>query len=189
VRTLPPAAARRHLSSERGPGASRRPGSRQGFTLIELTIVLFIMALFAVLTLPMVTGIGENGLDVSARRLAGSIQYLYNQSALSGLQYRLVFNLDQETYGAKRLEKDGTLAPVTGIGREHHLDGDVRFDDVTIPGKGKFTTGKATMTIYPIGWMDETIVHLDNGKGKKLTLRIKPLTGSTEVYEGYRDFS
>lgn len=179
----------RQAACRRDPSAGPASKYRRGFTLIELTIVLFIIALFSMLSLPMITGIGADGLKVSARRLAGSIQYLYNESALSGLQYRLIFNLDQETYAAKRLEKDGTVSPVSGVGRERHLDRDIRFEDITIPGRGKFTTGDVPMNIYPVGWLDEAIIHLQNGKGRKLTLRIRPLTGSTEVYEGYRDFS
>ena len=45
----------------------------------------------------------------SARRLAGTVKYLFNESALDGREYRLIFDLKDATYSARRLEEDGTL--------------------------------------------------------------------------------
>lgn len=158
-----------------------------GFTLIELTVVLVLLALFSALALPMLTGFGEDHLALTSRRLAGTVQYLFNESALSRRPYELSFDLDHQRWGAKRLEANGELVPVTGTGRERELKG-VRFEDVVLVGRGKFTSGTVTTQIEPIGWLQETIIHLRNKKGRQMTLHLMPFTGSTEVYEGYRDF-
>ncbi len=159
-----------------------------GFTLIEIVVVLFLLALFSALTLPMLTGIGQDGLSASARRLAGTVKYLYNESALNRQEYRLIFHLDKGSYEARVLKTDGEWTEVTGIGAGRRLKGKTRFAEVDVAGKGAFTTGEVTAEIHPQGWLPETVVHLDNGKGGKMTLRIMPFTGATEVYEGYRDF-
>jgi prepilin-type N-terminal cleavage/methylation domain-containing protein len=159
-----------------------------GFTLIEIVVVLFLLALFSALTLPMLTGVGQDGLSSSARRLAGTVKYLYNESALNQQEYRLIFDLDQGSYEARVLKPDGEWTEVKGIGADRRLNGETRFTDVDIAGKGKFTTGEVTAEIHPQGWLPQTVVHLDNGKGGKMTLRIMPFTGATEVYEGYREF-
>ncbi|MFA5516811.1 MAG: prepilin-type N-terminal cleavage/methylation domain-containing protein [Desulfuromonadales bacterium] len=162
--------------------------SNSGFTLIELAVVVALLALFSALVVPMLTGIGENGLDASARRLAGTVKYLYNESALSGRPYRLVFNLDESTFSAKRLEVDGELVEVDGTGRTQRLKDGVRFRDVTITGRGQFSSGEVIADIHPVGWMEEAVIHLDAGADKVLTLRLMPFTGATEIYEGYREF-
>jgi general secretion pathway protein H len=36
--------------------------------------------------------------------------------------------------------------------------------------------------------VEETIIHLEDGAGEMLTLRVMPLTGTTEVFDGYREF-
>ncbi|WP_321368640.1 prepilin-type N-terminal cleavage/methylation domain-containing protein [uncultured Desulfuromusa sp.] len=54
-----------------------------GFTLLELTIVLFLVGLFSVIVLPRFSHIGEGELQHSARRLSWTIKYLFNEAALS----------------------------------------------------------------------------------------------------------
>lgn len=162
--------------------------SSAGFTLIELSIVLLLIAIFSALVVPMITGIGENGLDASARRLAGTVKYLYNESALTGRPYRLVFNLEESTFGAKRLEANGDLVEVFGTGRMQRLKKEVRFRDVNVTGRGQFTSGEVTTDILPVGWLEETVIHLDAGNDEVLTLRLMPFTGATEIFTGYREF-
>jgi general secretion pathway protein H len=145
-----------------------RSNSQRGFTLAELAVVVFIIALFAALTVPSLTGFGERDLSTAARRLAGTIKYLYNEAALERLPHRVVSELE------------GTVA---GRG----LPGDVRFKDIYVTGRGSFSNGTVTIEVFPVGWVEETVLHLIDGE-EELTLRIAPLTGTTEVYEGYRDF-
>jgi general secretion pathway protein H len=64
----------------------------------------------------------------------------------------------------------------------------VRFKDIAIPARGSFSRGEVTTEIQPVGWMEETVVHLEEEGGRTLTLRIMPYTGTTEVFDGYREF-
>lgn len=169
-------------------GAGPFPSPQDGFTLVELSLVVLIIGLFSLLTVPIFAGWGEGSLQSSARRLAGTVKYLYNESALQKQEFRLVFDLDKGTYRARVLEADGQLAEVGGIGRARQLKGEVRFQDVAVAGHGKFTSGEVTTVIHPVGWLEETVVHLKDEKGRALTLRLMPFTGSTEIYEGYREF-
>ena len=161
---------------------------RSGFTLVELVVVLFLIGLFSALTLPMLTGFGADNLNLSARRIALTVKYLFNEAALSGRVYRLSYDLDRETYLAKEQKADGDLVPVAGVGAERHLEGKVRFEDITVAGSGTTNAGTVTVDIHPEGWLPETTIHLKDDKGRQLTLHILPYTGTTEVYEGYRDF-
>lgn len=160
--------------------------ARAGFTLIELTVVVLLIGLFAGLTVPMLTGFGQNKLDASARRLAGTVKYLFNETAMAKAQHRLVFNLDEGTFQAQRLDQEEWVE-VGGTGRQQKLKGEVRFRDITVPGRGLYTSGEVTVEILPVGWMEETVLHLQEGD-KERTLHIKPFTGTTEVFDGYREF-
>jgi len=159
-----------------------------GFTLVELVVVLVLISLFMVFSIPLFSNIGTSSLGTSARRLSGTIKYLFNESAMSGLEYRLVYDLDQGLYRAQILEANGEQVDAPDQGREAALKGDVRFMDLHLPGRGKFTMGQITTRIHPSGWVEETIIHLDDGAGEMLTLRVSPLTGTTEVFDGYREF-
>lgn len=164
-----------------------RSNNQRGFTLAELAIIVFIIALFAALTVPSLTGFGERDLHTAARRLAGTIKYLYNEAALEGLTHRLVFDLDTSGYTAGRIEQNRELSTLEGTGGGRELPGDVRFKDIYVNGRGSFSEGNVTIEIFPVGWIEEAVLHLIDGE-EELTLRIAPLTGTTEVYEGYRDF-
>jgi general secretion pathway protein H len=159
-----------------------------GFTLIEMTIVVLLLGLFAALVVPRLPGVGADGLKSSARRIAGTVKYFFNEAALSGRPHRLAYNLDEGTFGVRRIEADGEVVELSGTGREQRLKGNVRFKDITIPGRGAFSQGEVNTEIQPVGWMEETVVHLEEEDGRTMTLRIMPYTGTTEVYDGYLEF-
>jgi len=164
------------------------PQKEAGFTLVEVVVVMVLISIFMVFSIPLFGNVGTSGLDTSARRLSGTIKYLFNEAAMSGLEYRLVYDLDKGSYRAQVLEATGELVDATDQGREASLKDGVRFKDVRISGRGKFTAGTVTARIHPSGWAEEAIIHLANNEGEELTLRVVSLTGMTEIFSGYREF-
>ena len=162
--------------------------SNKGFTLVEIVVVMVLISLFMVLSIPLFSNIGTSSLGTSARRLSGTIKYLFNESAMSGREYRLIYDLDRGTYRAQVLEADGALVDVSDQGRQAALKGSVSFRDVQLPGRGKFSLGQVMTRIHPNGWVEETIIHLADDDNEVLTLRVMSLTGTTEVFDGYREF-
>lgn len=161
---------------------------QRGFTLIELAVVVLLIGLFSALVIPRLPWVGEDVLKASARRLAGVIKYYYNEAVLKKHTYRVVFNLEEQSFGVVQWEDDGTLVPVDGPGRSQRLRGDTRFRDVELLGRGSSSRGEVTAEIQPSGWIDPTVIHLTREDGQQLTLRVNPLTGTTEVFDGYREF-
>lgn len=161
---------------------------QRGFTLIELAVVVLLIGLFSALVIPRLPWVGEDPLKASARRLAGVIKYYYNEAVLTNSTYRLVFNLDEQSFGVVHLENDGTVTPVDGSGRSQRLRGDARFRDVDLLGRGSSSQGEVSAEFLPSGWIDPTVIHLAREDGEQLTLRVQPLTGTTEVFDGYREF-
>lgn len=165
-----------------------RQGGEAGFTLVELAIVIVLIGLLSGLVLPLFGNWGQDDLAASARRIGGTVRYLYNEAALTRREHRLIFNFDEGSYLAKWIDPEGELVPVEGSGRGGTLAGDVAFRDILVTGRGKFSSGEVTVLFHPSGWVDETVLHLDDGEERQLTLRLAPLTGTLEVFEGYRDF-
>lgn len=168
------------------PLTVRKSLRQAGFTLIELGVVVVLLGLFAVFTIPLFSATGTSDLGYSARRLSGTIKYLFNESALTGREHRLIYNLDSSSYRAKIVEEDGEIVDLPGLGKETSLAGDVSFRDLQLPGRGTFTSGEVTVRIYPTGWVEETSVHFEGGTGEVLTLHVMPLTGTAEIFEGYK---
>lgn len=164
----------------------RPPTDQSGFTLVELGVVMVLLALFTLFTIPLFSATGTSDLGYSARRLGGTIKYLFNESALTGREHRLVYNLDRGTYRGRIVEADGEIVDLPGLGKETSLTGDVSFKDLQLPGRGTFTSGEVTVRIYPTGWLEETGVHFQAASGLEMTLHVMPLTGTSEIIEGYK---
>src|SRR5438105_2523939 len=72
--------------------AIRNPQSalpKGGFTLLELSVVLFIIGLLVTIALPRLGDLSGARLESSARRLAALVRYLGGEAAFSGRLYRL----------------------------------------------------------------------------------------------------
>ena len=165
------------------------PETRQaGFTLIELVLVVLLLGLMASLGIPALSNMEPDGLAASTRRLAGTVKYLYNEAAMSGVEHRLIFNLDDGSYEARRLSPSGELETLQGVAAKHSLSEGVRFLRINQPGRGEQNSGTVTTAFLPSGWLEPTIIHLQDAKKRQMTLRLAPLTGLTEIYEGDRDF-
>ncbi len=96
--------------------STTRNTDHSGFTLIELAVVTLLIALFAGLTLPLLSGGEHRALRSTSRRISGMTRWCYNEAALSGLEHRLVFDLQRQVFFAQRLESDGELVVLSGPG-------------------------------------------------------------------------
>jgi len=164
-----------------------RPWSN-GFTLIELCVILLLIGLFSGLLIPNLNRFDQGNLDASARRLRGTIKYLYNEAALTGCEHRLIYDLDHGAYRAMILRPGGELTEVQGTGKGARLLDGVRFRELILRGHGSFSSGEISTRIHPTGWLEETIIHLQDRAGTELTLRISPLSGVTDIYPGNKVF-
>jgi general secretion pathway protein H len=168
---------------------SRAGNWTSGFTLIELAVVTLLLALLAGLTVPLLNRGGDGALRGTARRLTGTIRYLYNEAALSGHRHRLLLDMDRRRLSARRLEADGNWEALRGLARDWTWPEQVRLVALTLPGKGTFSTGEVSIGLYPSGGMDAAIIQLSDDRQRSLTLRLLPLTGSVEIHDGLRDFA
>lgn len=161
---------------------------QHGFTLIELCVILLLIGLFSGLLIPNLARFGQGNLDASARHLRGTIKYLFNEAALTGCEHRLIYDLDRGTYRAMILRPGGELTELQGTGKGARLMDGVRFRELTLRGRGSFSTGEISTRIHPTGWLEETIIHMQDRAGTELTLRISPLSGIADIYPGDKAF-
>ncbi|MCD6526905.1 MAG: prepilin-type N-terminal cleavage/methylation domain-containing protein [Desulfuromonas sp.] len=164
----------------------RQAPDQHAFTLVELCIVLFLLSLFAVISVPLFSSVGENHLNHSARRISGMVKYLYNEAALTATAHRLVFNIDQGICSPQQLADNNEWQATRGTVRVYRLPADVQIKDLAIDGQGTLTTGTATIDFHPQGWLPATTVHLQQGE-KQLSVHLLPFTGTAEIEEGYHE--
>ena len=81
--------------------------SRAGFTIIELIVTMVIVALLGLAVVMPLGGLLRADLQTSLDKLAASVRYLQNLSVINNQSYRLVIDLDEDTYWAEELPKSG----------------------------------------------------------------------------------
>jgi prepilin-type N-terminal cleavage/methylation domain-containing protein len=181
------------MKSRRSAALSRgapRLAASPGFTLLELAIVIFIMGLMLTLTMPYLGGFRRAQLRSQARRLAGRATYLFDQAAGHKLVLRLIFDLDSDNngYAVARLDPYA-IQPVfapdrTPSSRPVMMPASIRIRDVTVEGIGTQRKGTIACNFYPEGYVDATVVHLEDASGDVMTLEFSPLTGQVAVVAG-----
>jgi type II secretion system protein H len=162
------------------------PGSKKGFTLIELAVVVAILGVMITLIAPVLGELGEANLKRSARHLTGMIRFLHEESQAKKREYRLRFDIQDGRYWAEALNRtsdtSGEFQKATSvIAGEGSLAGQTTFRDVQAGSH----PDEPYILFTPDGWVEHTIIHLRDGSGRDFSLLVKPLTGNTELREGY----
>ncbi|MDH5526916.1 MAG: type II secretion system GspH family protein [Nitrospirota bacterium] len=164
----------------------RREG---GFTLIEITLVLFILGLMAAVVFPRIPNVGGGNFKKEARTLSGFIGGLYAEATFSRRMHRLVIDLDSQRYWgefAPDVEKRTDYQPLeSSFLKPVRLPSGVRVVDVQEPSRGKRHDGRAFAHFHPLGRAELVLIHLEDSDGEELTLQVNPFSGGVKVLEGY----
>jgi prepilin-type N-terminal cleavage/methylation domain-containing protein len=159
-----------------------------GFTLLELAVVIFIMGLMLTLALPYLGGFREAALKSQARRMAGRATYMFDEATGHKMVLRLIFDLDNNGYAAAQLDPYAVkpvFAPDNSLsGKPVMLPAAIRIRDVTIEGIGTVNKGVVATNFYPEGYVDATVIHLEDASEDVMTLEISPLTGQVAIIAG-----
>jgi general secretion pathway protein H len=76
---------------------AHRP-AQAGFTLMEVVVVMVLFAMMALMAAPYVNSALGVEVKSEARKLAGTMRYLFDEASIQGANYRIVFNLDRHAY-------------------------------------------------------------------------------------------
>ena len=169
---------RRKLSNEKSGG----------FTLIELTIVIFLAGLMLSITLPIVRDtLLHDNLKTASRKLVATITWLRNKSVSEYRDYALLFDIEKgkcwhETSGM------GEAELLTVRDQAFILPEDVRIIDIDQYNLDKKVDGEVALKFSRKGYVSYTLIHLGDNSERKFTLVLEPFLGKIKIMEDYLDF-
>lgn len=165
-------------------------GGNAGFTLLEISLVLLIMAVVLMLALPRLRDPGRAELMGQSKRLVNIFRLLRSEAVLNGYAYRLNYDLNAQRYWvtADASADLGDFVRELGqLARGTQLKDPVSIVDVVLPTlAGKINQGQVYTVFYPDGSVDPTVIHLTTPK-EAYTLWLNPMNGRLNVAVGYHD--
>jgi Tfp pilus assembly protein FimT len=148
--------------------------------------VIAILGVMLALVIPRLGELGEADLKRSARHLTGMIRFLHDEAQARKAVHRLQFDVQDGHYWAEVMPptSDKTVEfrrLQSAIGSEGSLSGSTTFRDVVVSSH----PDNAFIQFNRDGWVEQAMIHLRDGRDRDFTLEVKPLTGDTELHEGY----
>jgi prepilin-type N-terminal cleavage/methylation domain-containing protein len=102
---------------------------RPGFTLAEMLVVLALIAGLFVAGVSSFSVLGANDLRGATSRLISSIEHIYGRSAINGMRYQLIFDLDSNRYWAECTEDRAVLSSEQTRGTDGNEAEQLRYDN------------------------------------------------------------
>ena len=153
-----------------------------GFTLIELIVVMALIGLMLFFTLPRLQD--NPFLDdskQSSRWLIGKVQSLKESAIRDQKQYSLHFDLDS----GRIWETNESMSPEdiesAALNSSYALPDDLRIIDIEYPQKGKIYSGQTEIIFYKAGYTDKALVHMQEGD-TYLSFLIEPFSVECSIF-------
>lgn len=190
-------------------GIFKASPAKNGFTLIELVMVMAIISVVAAIVLPRLDPfVPERRLKSAARRLSGTITLAYGESISRNKTYRLYLDPSKDTYWVvemKEQKDEGDSRGAIGITlgtnfellRYQETDADVEHvspgEPLFAPQKlpqgvhlssmklGDNTTGLQYIQFSPLGVASPATIDLVNEDGETLTVQYDGVTGTPSL--------
>lgn len=179
-------------------------GKDQGFTLIELILVLVIIAFLTALVTPAITSLTGLKLKTTTRKMAAGLRYARSQAVTTGHDYQVLFDMEKGEMIIESLQEeektyDGDSEDDGGEGlngEEEEYSSEKRMEvrkTFTIPKEVKLakvviddeeiTEDQAWIDFYPNGSCSGGEIFLMDEKERGYRIELEFLTGVVKITE------
>ena len=160
---------------------------KAGFTLVELTIVIFILALLTAVTMPRFVAFFSRGdLDVFASRLSTYIEHVRDKAVYKKRVLYVNYNPQQNRFWVTDFKGDKDSAVLM---RAVPIPEGIVVSDVVVGNGEKIFEGDVRIPFYPGGKAEAVLIHLKGREEKNMTLEIPYLARKVKRHEGYLEKS
>jgi prepilin-type N-terminal cleavage/methylation domain-containing protein len=158
---------------------------QQGYTLIELTLVIMLVGLMMGLSVPRIRSLLiTDNLKSSTLRIIGLINELRNDAVRENKVYFLHVNMGSNLIW---VGFEGMSQEESELARKNafQLSQDVSIVDVWRMDKDKKVDGEAIVRISCKGYLEYSIIHLEDDDGREFSIVLQPFLGNIKSYDRY----
>jgi type II secretory pathway pseudopilin PulG len=151
-----------------------------GFTILEIIIVLFLLVGLLGIVLPRIS-LDEN-LGFVGRQMVGTVRSLQSLAMATQKTLRLYVDIDRGVYWLMILDGNQEKVPIDypTWARPLNLPAAIRFSDILV-AQGKKDAGRVDLSFYPTGRVDPVTMHLVDARNNILAIAIEPVTGAIRM--------
>jgi len=160
----------------------------QGFTLIELIVVITLISLMLFFAIPrfQVDVLSDNTNKVS-RWIMLKVHSLKEKAVREQKLYVLHISLDSNRlWVTSEIMSQEELQATEANGYE--LSDDINLLDVEYPDEEKISVGRADIYFYKKGYSDKAIIHISNDDNERRSFLIEPFLSRVRLYNKYIGF-
>ncbi len=179
---------RRHAFNSDAPLLNTSGCNQNGFTLIEIAVVLVIISMVLLLVVPRLPSSDQENLKISARTLASTLRYIQEKAATSRTGYYLTLAPGTESIKVFEIGADGgAKEPSDPLLQKAPVKEGITLADVRIPRLGKVSDGQLRVDVGVAGVRDFVTIHLRSAAGQFWTVMVFPSGGKVKAFEGYHE--
>jgi prepilin-type N-terminal cleavage/methylation domain-containing protein len=158
---------------------------KDGFTLIEMTMVILLIGFMLSLTLPKLSDVAlSDNLKKTVRTMTATIKEIRYQAIKDSQEYSLIFDFGSKkfyTYSPDFSEEEQIAAKEDSFS----LPSDVRVIDISFQDDEKKTSGEVGIGFSKEGYIIPSVIHFGSDDGRRFTLSLRPFLGDVNVLEEY----
>lgn len=157
------------------------------YTLIELTVVIFLIGLMLALTMPRIQdAFLSDNVKTATRRMIGTVRTLRDRAVREKKNFKLYLDMESNRYW---IESDSMTEEERSEARKKASDlpGDIRIMDVFRREKGKKSVGDAVIHFTKKGYMEAAVIHLGSrsNRDRASTIVLNPFLGVVKTFDKY----
>ena len=153
--------------------------SSDGFTILEMLIVLFLLTVVVVVVLPRFSL--DEDLSSTGRKLIGVLRTFQGLATTRQQTLKLYLDLDRGTYWMMEVEgKEERLPLDPGWKLPRSLPESIRLTEVSV-GQDKRFAGRVDVSFFANGRIEPVTIYLMDAKNNLLGLAVDSLTGGIRV--------
>jgi len=157
----------------------------QAYTLVELTVVIFLIGLMLSFTIPRIQhNLLNDDLKAATRRMIAMVRNLRDMAVRDQRVYRLHFDMESNRFW---VEWDGITLEEQEDARENASSppGEVRILDICRRQTGKQDMGEAVIHFIPKGYVEYAVIHLGKDEERAHTIVLSPFVGTIKTHDAY----